>query len=481
MFLEVFFTLLALVFIVVYYVSRRKFDYWKKRKIRYLKPVPFLGNYGPYILQKKYMGQVAQDLCLKLPNTPYFGIFFGTEPTLMVQDPEIIKTVLTKDYYYFNSREVANYTHCEMLTQNLFFTYGDRWKVLRQNLTPLFSSSKMKNMFYLIDKCSHVFENMLDNDLKADNVQAVRPLMARYTMDCIGSCVFGIDTDTMSGNSQKNPFVIMGSVIFSDKSYRMFKFVARGIWPKLFYGLGMRSFPKKMDEFFYKLLTGVFTDREYKPTNRNDFIDLLLNWTKDNHITGDSMQNVKGGNKKVNIEVDDDLLVGQCAMLFGAGFETSATTLHFTLYELAKNPQAQQRAIKEVDEYLVRNNNKLKYESMTELPYTEACIDEVLRLYPVLGVLTREVVEDYTLPCGAVIEKGVRVHVPVHHLHYNPDYFPDPEVFRPERFYGEEKWNIKSYTYMPFGEGPRFCMGELTRRVKTLVSKHYIYDMTIYS
>ncbi|XP_060805040.1 cytochrome P450 6B2 isoform X3 [Amyelois transitella] len=152
-------TLLILVLAITYHVSKRKFDYWKKRKIPYLKPVPFLGNYGPYIIQKKYIGQTAAELCEKFPDTPYFGAFYGTEPTLIVKDPEMVKKVMTKDYYYFNSREISNYTHKEVITQNLFFTYGDRWKVLRQNLTPIFSSAKMKNMFYLIDKSAHVFED----------------------------------------------------------------------------------------------------------------------------------------------------------------------------------------------------------------------------------------------------------------------------------------------------------------------------------
>ncbi|XP_013188297.2 cytochrome P450 6B2-like [Amyelois transitella] len=346
------------------------------------------------------------------------------------------------------------------MTQNLFFTYGDRWKVLRQNLTPLFSSSKMKNMFYLVDKCAHVFEDMLSNELKTDNVQEVRPLMARFTMDVIGSCAFGIDTNTMARNSETNPFTKIGCLIFSETFYRGFKIAARAIWPALFYGLKMKSFPTEADEFFNKLMMGVFAGRKYKPTNRNDFVDLILNWKEKNYITGDSLQNMKGDDKKVNLEVDDEILVGQCLLFFAAGFETSSTTLQYTLYELAKNPEAQEKVINEIDEYLQRRNNKLVYECITELPYTEACFDEALRLYPVLGVLTREVVEDYTMPCGAVIGKGIRVHIPVYHLHHNPEFFPNPEVFRPERFYGEEKRNVKPFTYMPFGEGPRLCIGK---------------------
>ncbi|XP_053617326.1 cytochrome P450 6B2-like isoform X2 [Plodia interpunctella] len=479
MFCEVF-TFLALVIVfIVYHVSRRKFSYWKERKVPYLEPNAILGNYGPFILQRKYTGEVVQEICQKFPNIPYFGVFYGTEPTLMIQDPDMIKTVMTKDFYYFSSRESSKYTSKEIFTQNLFFTYGDRWKVLRQNLTPLFSSSKMKNMFYLIEQCSHVFEGMLDKELKNSNTQGVRPLMARFTMDCIGTCAFGIDTQTMVQDSDENIFVKMGKEIFFESLFRGFTIVARSIWPAIFYGLGGRSFPKKVDIFFTNLMTGVFAERQYKPTTRNDFVDLILNWKTANSITGDSMDNMKGGGKKVSLEVDDEILVAQCILFFAAGFETSSTTLQYTLFELAKNTEAQNRVIEEIDEYLLRHNNKLRYECITELPYTEACFDEALRLYPVLGVLTREVFEDYTLPCGAVIDKGVRVHIPVYHLHHNPDFFPDPEVFRPERFYGEEKLIIP-YTYMPFGEGPRLCIGmrfakmQMFAGIVTLLKKYRV-------
>ncbi|XP_060805041.1 cytochrome P450 6j1 isoform X4 [Amyelois transitella] len=174
-------TLLILVLAITYHVSKRKFDYWKKRKIPYLKPVPFLGNYGPYIIQKKYIGQTAAELCEKFPDTPYFGAFYGTEPTLIVKDPEMVKKVMTKDYYYFNSREISNYTHKEVITQNLFFTYGDRWKVLRQNLTPIFSSAKMKNMFYLIDKSAHVFEGI--RFAKMQIFPAIITLLKKYRVE----------------------------------------------------------------------------------------------------------------------------------------------------------------------------------------------------------------------------------------------------------------------------------------------------------
>nr|QLI62185.1 cytochrome P450 36 [Streltzoviella insularis] len=453
-------TILVLALITVYLASIRKFNYWKKKGVPHLKPTPILGNFSGYILLKEYTGEVTQRICQKFPDEPYVGAFYGTEPALIVQDPELIKLITTKDFYYFNSREISKYTTKEVITQNLFFTYGERWKVLRQNLTPLFTSAKMKKMFYLIEKCAHVFEKLLDEETAASNVLEVRELMVRYTMDCIGSCAFGVETNTMRKSSNKNPFTVIGTLIFEISNSRGFQTIARAIWPFIFYGLGFKNFPTEINDFFGKLLTEVFQKRQYKPSTRNDFVDLVLNLKQNEYITGDSLSNMKtGGNEKISLKVDDDLLIAQCVVFFAAGFETSATTMTFALYELAKNDKAQERVLEEIDEYLSKHGNKLGYECLKELPYLEACFDETLRLYPVLGVITREVVEDYTLPTGLRLEKGDRVHLPLYHLHRDPRNFPEPEQFRPERFLGEEKQNIKPYIYFPFGEGPRICIG----------------------
>ncbi|XP_075983804.1 cytochrome P450 6B5-like [Anticarsia gemmatalis] len=444
--------------ILAAYIARRS-QYWARKNVPHIKPVPILGNFADYILFRKSLTDVARDMCQKFPNVPYFGYYYGTEPALVVQDPELLKTVMTKDFYFFSSREISKYVHREMLTTNLFNTYGDEWKVLRQNLTPMFTSAKMKNMFHLIQKCSHVFERMLDQEVKITNKIEARSFMARFTMDCIGSCAFGVDTNTME-KVEGNVFRDIGNSMFELESSRAFKMVVRTIWPAVFYGLGLDALSRQFESFFKQLMTGIFEERKYKPTSRNDFVDLILNMKTNKSVTGDSLTNKKSPtDKKITLEISDDILVAQCFIFFAAGYETSATTLSFTMYELAKHPEIQERVLQEVDEYLRRNDNVLKYECITEMPYLDACIDEALRLYPVLAILTREVAEDYTLPDGLRLEKGLRVHLPLSHLHYNPDFFPEPEEYRPERFYGDNKRDIKPYTYMPFGDGPRVCIG----------------------
>lgn len=452
-------SLITSIVYLVYYVSKKKYNYWKNKNVPYIKPLPILGNYGDYILQKQIQGVSLQHLCLKFSTQPYFGIFFGTEPVLVVQNPDIIKDVLTKDFYYFNGREITNYAHKEIITRNLFFSGGEKWKVVRQNLTPLFSSSKMKNMFHLIEKCGHYFESMLAEELEMSDVIETRDICARYTMDSICSCAFGVDANAM-GKNPDNPFRFMADELFLPTTYRGFKIVFRAIWPAVFYGLGFKHFPPTLNDFFSKLLKGVFDSRENKPSARHDFVDLVLSLRNQNSLIGDCLSNLKTGkNDKFQLKVDDDLLVSLCIMFFAAGFETSASTISFTIFEFAKNPEIQRKAMEEVDEFLRRHKNKLNYECVNELPYLKACIYETLRRYPVIGVLTREVMDTYQFSTGLRVDKGVRVHIPVYHMHHNPDYFPEPEKYKPERFLPENKNDLKPYTYFPFGEGPRICIG----------------------
>ncbi|NP_001104006.1 cytochrome P450 CYP6AE7 [Bombyx mori] len=462
--------ILSLCVYILYRISTRKFDYWQKKNVSYVEPAPFLGNYSGYILLKENLLDVVHNLSKLFPNDPYVGAFFGTKPTLIVKDPEFIKLVLIKDFYYFHGREGSKYTHNEVITQGIFFTYGDRWKVIRQNLTPLFSSSKIRNMFRTIEKCSGVFENLLDEESLAPEVE-MRSVMSRFTMDCIGGCAFGVDTNAMQ-EPKDNIFKTMGYLFFESTTRRGIKNVFKAIWPEIFYGLGFKVFPTDLNEFFSKLLVGIFEARDYKPSSQNVFINLLLNLKKNRHIVGDRLLKIKTGNvraeSKIKLEVDDELLVSQCVAFFIAGFETSSTISRFTLYELAKNPDVQKRAQKEVDEYIKKHNNKLDYDCVKELPFVEACIDEALRLYPVLGVLTREVMEQYTFPTGLTLDKGDRVHIPVYHLHRDPEYFPEPELFKPERFCGEEKRNIRPFTYLPFGAGPRTCIGQRFAKMQML-------------
>uniref|UniRef100_A0A2H1VU17 unspecific monooxygenase n=1 Tax=Spodoptera frugiperda TaxID=7108 RepID=A0A2H1VU17_SPOFR len=456
-FLYLLLVVLVLIFLF-YYVVSLKHNYWKARNVRYAKPTFLLGNFTDTYLDKKFNGEIIDEICKQFPDEKYVGAFNGTKPVLIPKDPEIIKLIVTKDFYYFHGRALSEYNHKEPGGLNLFGTFGDNWRVIRQNMTPLFTSAKMRNMFHLIEKCCHEYEAMIDREIKISKEHDVMPMTTRFTMDCIGACAFGIDTKTMTEGEDDNPF---RRIIRSSKPKKsvIYQAMLRSLWPEIYYALGFKMPSTQMD-FLHKLITSVMNQRDNKPSDRNDFVDLIMGWKQKHHIVGDSIRNMKTGeNEKVVLEASDELLIAQCYVFFAAGFKTSTTALSYTLYEIAKHEDVQNKVFKEIDSYLARHDNKINYDCVSELPYLDAVIDETFRVYPVLSVIPRELMEDYTMPDGTKLDKGLSVQLPVYHLHHNPKFHPEPEVFRPDRFLGEEKKNINPYVYLPFGEGPRVCIG----------------------
>lgn len=101
-------------------------------------------------------------------------------------------------------------------------------------------------------------------------------------------------------------------------------------------------------------------------------------------------------------------------------------------------------------------------------------VSETLRKYPSLPFLDRTTVETYKMPnSDLVIQKGTPVFISMLGMHYDPEYFPDPEKYDPERFNEKNKRNIPAYSYFPFGEGPRACIGEITFNYDVLKARWF--------
>lgn len=102
-------------------------------------------------------------------------------------------------------------------------------------------------------------------------------------------------------------------------------------------------------------------------------------------------------------------------------------------------------------------------------------LSETLRMYPPVGILLRKCTQPYQIPdTNTVIPKGCQMFVPIYAFHHDPEYFPEPEEFRPERFSEENRKNIPQYAYMPFGHGPRVCIGEFCTCDKNLQDLAYM-------
>ncbi|XP_013191571.1 cytochrome P450 6B6 [Amyelois transitella] len=454
----IFLTILLVGIVLLYLYNIRNFDYWKKRGVTYVKPMLFVGSTVDVYLQKKSVTQYASEVYFKFPNEKMVGVFRSTNPGLIVRDPEIIKRILITDFYYFYKRGIMPGKTLEPILRNLFFAEGDLWRLLRQRLTPAFTSGKLKAMFPLItERAEKLRTRTLNAALEGRAIDA-RDLMARYTTDFIGACGFGLDADSL--NDENSAFRKLGVDIFHFGLRENVKLLLKDIFPELTDNI---TFFGRLEDKIIDLVIDIQKQRNYQPSKRNDFIDLMLECKTKGKMVGDSIENFdkSGTPKEAKVDLDDVIMAAQVFVFFAAGFETSSSATSFTLHQLAYYPEVQKKVQQDIDKVLAKYDDKLCYDAIKEMTYLEWTFKEALRIFPSLGYLMRTCVKPYTFPeLNVTIDEDVRILIPVQALHNDPQYWTKPEEFRPERFRPDEFNDVTKSIYLPFGEGPRSCIGE---------------------
>lgn len=153
-------------------------------------------------------------------------------------------------------------------------------------------------------------------------------------------------------------------------------------------------------------------------------------------------------------------IAAQVFVFYIAGSESSSSTVAYTLYELAQNERLMDRAQEDIKSILKMHDGELTYESIMEMKFIDLCVKETLRKYPGLPILNRECTKDYPIPnSDFTIKKGTSVIVSLLGIHRDANFFPNPDQYDPDRF-TDEKHAFDEDLYMPFGAGPRSCIGE---------------------
>ena len=154
--------------------------------------------------------------------------------------------------------------------------------------------------------------------------------------------------------------------------------------------------------------------------------------------------------------VTDKQVLDEVFTLLVVGHETTATSLTWAFYLIAKHPEVQEKMEEEIQR--VMGDKKIEVEDIRKLTYTSNVVKETLRLYPPLWAIGRETIEDVQIG-EHLIPKGVQVLMVQHVVHRDPRYFPDPQKFQPQRWEDGLEKKIPKYVYFPFGGGPRVCIG----------------------
>jgi len=279
------------------------------------------------------------------------------------------------------------------------------------------------------------------------------------------SVVFGIEANCMKNEAAE--FAQLPQKIFNWRNrLRAMELNYIFIAPVLAKLLRFSFLESFTGNFLKEVLTKTIAERERNGTKRNDFVDLLVAIKKEEEAAGSKV-------------LDGDKIIAQGISFYIAGFESSSSTISLTMWELAKNVELQKKLRQELVEVREKGGGKFTYDVLKEAKYLDMCLKETLRKYPVLPFLDRRCNKDYEVPGhDLVIERGTPVYICLTGLQFDPKYYEEPDEYKPERFSSDQ--SIHSFTWMPFGEGPRICIGERFAWLSTKIAvAHIISDYEV--
>ncbi|XP_059612486.1 probable cytochrome P450 9f2 [Phlebotomus argentipes] len=461
--------------------------FFRDRGVKFIKPLPFFGSSLPFFTNKENLIDFALKLSKKYRNEKVFGVFDLRTPILVIQDPELVKYLSIKEFDHFTDHQILASKDVEPLfSQSLFSLEGQKWREMRATLSPAFTGSKMRLMCdFMVEICEQMVDYLkTEAKEKGPQTHEVKEFFSRIATDIIGTCAFGIKVDSLK--EKDNKFFTSAKEMFNTTSITLvFKLVAARVCPLVMKLFGISIFDEKYRGFLKDLVLNNMKTRQEKNIIRPDMIHLLIeaqkgtleNTTSEKDSAGFATaeeSQTKSVAKKTSWT--DDEIVSQCFIFFLAGFDTISTVLTFAAYEIAKNTEVQEKLYQEAKTFRDELKGRpLKYETVQKMKYLDMIISETLRVWPAVSLIDRMCTKDFTMEYEPgkkyTFRKGELYWIPIGDFHFNPEYFPDPNKFDPERFSDENKHLINPNTYLPFGIGPRNCIGSrfALMEVKSLI------------
>ncbi|WP_299702255.1 cytochrome P450 [uncultured Tateyamaria sp.] len=347
----------------------------------------------------------------------------------MVMDPGGIRQMLLHRLDTYPKSVVTKNLLQPAIGESLFIAEGANWRWRRRTAAPVFTHRNMMNLAPIMTAAA---ERCADR-IAAAGPRAVNLLdeMVTTTFDVIADVTFSGDgtfdrssihraiEDYISNAGKISLFDIMGAPDWVPRPGRMVQ------------GTAMRDTKAIADR--------AIETRAARPHDGvPDLLDLLM-----------AGEDPESGRKMTTAELRDNLLT-----FIVAGHETTALTLAWSMYLVAFDPAAQDRARAEAQSVL--QGRPARGGDIQHLPFIRQIIDEALRLYPPAGMVSRTAMANDVL-CGCEIRKGDTCIIPIYAVHRSKLLWDNPDAFRPERF--ADRKLVDRYAYLPFGDGPRICIG----------------------
>ncbi|CAC9972752.1 cytochrome P450 [Flavobacterium panici] len=394
---------------------------------------------NPIPFHKRYFERFGDSFSIRIGSSKYI---------ILSRDNEIAQYILVKNQKNYQKSKFQSVYLSKYLGKGLLTSDGDFWLKQRRLIQPAFHKQKMNQ---LVDNMNKAISAELDS-LVEDKAIDLFPVMSNLAFNVVAKSLFQLST--AENKFHRIKFIIEEVQNFLIKEIRL---------PHKAWWFSLSGQVKKhlmLAEENNRIIREIIEERKVSKEEINDLLNMLLETRYED--TGEGM----------SIEQ----LVDEIKVLFIAGHETTANALTFTLHLLGRNPEVQQKIFDEIIEIESQTENVI--EQLQKMTYTNAVLNESMRLYPPAWITDRQNIEDDSL-AQFKIKKGTLIGVSFYELHRNPKYWNDPDEFIPERFLGEQKKESMQYFY-PFGAGPRMCIGtgfaiyEMCLTISQIIKKYVI-------
>ncbi|XP_062215910.1 cytochrome P450 CYP72A616-like [Phragmites australis] len=371
-------------------------------------------------------------------------VWDGPTPRVIISDPKLVREVLSNKFGHFRKSELPS-NFIKLIGKGLASHEGEKWVFHRKIINQAFHLEKLKKMLPAITACTSELIGRWEDSMGSGKAQEIDvwPELRDLTGDAISRAAFGsslsegrrifrIQSEQIQLANHMTNLYIPGYTFLPTKLNRRIKANAREV---------------------EALLKGIITKRERAMKNGHaddsDMLGLLMQ--------SNIKESQESGSSKQMMTMDD--IIGELKLFYFAGMETTSVLLTWTMVVLSMHPEWQDRAREEVLRVFGKKQPDL--DGANQLKIVTTVLYEVLRLYPPITLIERQTYKEMELG-GIEYPPGVKLLLPIVTIHHDPDLWgEDADEFRPERFAeGISKASKDAPAFIPFGWGPRICIGQ---------------------